>query len=361
MRIYLDITHPVFFHFAKNIIEIMEQRNHDFFITAKDKDVIIPLLDHYNKQYTNRGKASNTYLGKAINIIRSDFSVLKEVRKFNPDLVLCFSSPIAAHIAFLLRKPCIAFEDTECAGLVHNSYLPFTNVVITPSCFTKDFGKKQIAISSYKELGYLNSKYFSSNRNIFESLSLGVNEKYSIVRFVSHHAIHDRGISWLSEENKVNLVNTLSSFSKVFISSEEPLSPNLEGYRLKTQPWELHSVMANASLLVGESATMSAESAMLGVPSIFIDSQGRGYTNELAEKYGLIFNYKPTKEGFNQSQNKAVDILKEQDLYSEFQAGKEKMLSEKIDVTAFMVWFVENYPHSIETMRSNPDYQYTFR
>jgi hypothetical protein len=31
------------------------------------------------------------------------------------------------------------------------------------------------------------------------------------------------------------------------------------------------------------------------------------------------------------------------------------MLSDKIDVTAFMVWFVENYPESVKIMKENPD------
>jgi hypothetical protein len=37
------------------------------------------------------------------------------------------------------------------------------------------------------------------------------------------------------------------------------------------------------------------------------------------------------------------------------------MLSDKIDVTAFMVWFVENYPESAKIMKENPDYQWRFR
>ena len=35
--------------------------------------------------------------------------------------------------------------------------------------------------------------------------------------------------------------------------------------------------------------------------------------------------------------------------------------SDEIDVTAFMVWFVENYPKSVQVMKNNPDYQYKFK
>jgi len=37
------------------------------------------------------------------------------------------------------------------------------------------------------------------------------------------------------------------------------------------------------------------------------------------------------------------------------------MLSEKIDVTAFLVWFVENWPESFKTMMENPGYQERFK
>jgi hypothetical protein len=37
------------------------------------------------------------------------------------------------------------------------------------------------------------------------------------------------------------------------------------------------------------------------------------------------------------------------------------MLNNKIDVTGFMVWFVENYPSSIEILQKNPDFFQQFK
>ena len=31
------------------------------------------------------------------------------------------------------------------------------------------------------------------------------------------------------------------------------------------------------------------------------------------------------------------------------------MLTDKIDVTTFMIWFIENYPDSAKIMKVNPD------
>jgi len=37
------------------------------------------------------------------------------------------------------------------------------------------------------------------------------------------------------------------------------------------------------------------------------------------------------------------------------------VLADNIDVTSFMVWFIENYPNSLKIMKDNPDYQWKFK
>ena len=46
---------------------------------------------------------------------------------------------------------------------------------------------------------------------------------------------------------------------------------------------------------------------------------------------------------------------------NKFLEGRKKILLEKTDMTAFLVWFIEHYPESSSIMKSNPDYQYNFR
>ena len=38
----------------------------------------------------------------------------------------------------------------------------------------------------------------------------------------------------------------------------------------------------------------------------------------------------------------------------------KKMLSEKVDLTSFMIWLLENYPDSIKTIEKSPSYQQKF-
>ncbi len=58
---------------------------------------------------------------------------------------------------------------------------------------------------------------------------------------------------------------------------------------------------------------------------------------------------------------KIDELLSFKNIKEEWKRKKEKMLQDKIDVTAFMVWFIENYPASFKTMNENPDYQFNFK
>ncbi len=51
---------------------------------------------------------------------------------------------------------------------------------------------------------------------------------------------------------------------------------------------------------------------------------------------------------------KGIELLKRTDLKDEWKSKSKKMMADKIDVTAFLVWFVENYPGSAEIMKISP-------
>ena len=100
---------------------------------------------------------------------------------------------------------------------------------------------------------------------------------------------------------------------------------------------------------------MASESAMLGTPAVYVNSNTAG-TIEEQERYGLVFNYRDS-EGIYEH---VLKLLDKPDLKQEFQMRRKTLIKDKIDVTAFLVWFVENYPASAGIMKENPDYQYSF-
>jgi uncharacterized protein len=240
-------------------------------------------------------------------------------------------------------------------------YLPFTKAVLTSTSFTPKYDYKQVYYEGYHEVAYLHPNYFKPNKSILTDLGIKENERYFILRFVSWGASHDIRHHGVSPENKVRLITELSQYGKVFITSEKQLPKELEQFRIQISPEKMHDAIAFSSLLYGESATMASEAAMMGVPSIYLDNTGRFYTTELEKKYGLVFNYSESEEDQEKSIAKAVELIKTNDLRVEWDKRQERMLKDKIDVTAFLVWFIENWPDSFRISKENPDYQYNFK
>ena len=104
----------------------------------------------------------------------------------------------------------------------------------------------------------------------------------------------------------------------------------------------MHSLLHFAALFYGESATMASEAAMLGTPAIYLDDEGRGYTDDLEKNYGLVFNFSESEEDQERSIQKGLELLRNGNTKQEFLQKKNKMLSEKIDVTEFLIDFVES-------------------
>ena len=118
----------------------------------------------------------------------------------------------------------------------------------------------------------------------------------------------------------------------------------------------MHDLLSSASLYIGEGATTASECAMLGTPAIYVNILDAGTLQE-QNNYGLLFSFRNDLGVIE----KAIELINSPNISGDWQNHRMKMLSEKIDVTAFMVWFVENYPNSFIVMKENPNYQDRFK
>jgi predicted glycosyltransferase len=176
-------------------------------------------------------------------------------------------------------------------------------------------------------------------------------DTFIILRFVSWSASHDIGQHGI--KNKIELVRELEKYGRVFITSEGELEKGLEKYKIKVSPEKLHDLLFYASLYVGEGATTASECAILGTHAIYVNTLRLGYTDEEEEKYNLVYNFSDEKTMEKQAFDKALELLENNNLRKEGKGKREKLLKDKIDVTAFMVWFIENYPESFKEMKEN--------
>ncbi|MBE0679025.1 MAG: DUF354 domain-containing protein [Bacteroidales bacterium] len=355
MKILIDIGHPAHVHLFKNFARIMQSRGHLIHFTIRKKEFEAELLKHEGFSYTNLGRHYRSKWGKISGLIRYNLKVLRISLCFKPDIFLSHGSLYNLIASRLLRRPNLVFEDTGNREQVM-LYLPFATAVFTSSGFPFKYGRKQFLYDGYHELAYLHPNQFKPGEGVLKELGVSEGERLFILRFVSWDATHDKKQKGLTPDLKRELINLLSAAGKVFISSEAPLPPDFNVFRFPLQPEKMHHALAYASLYIGEGLTMASEAAILGTRAVCINDPHPVYS-DLEETYRLIC-YIPSGKGVL---DKVAEMIADEKLKTKAIADSSTMLKEKIDVTAFMVWLVENYPDSVKVMQTNPEYQKKFK
>ena len=362
MKVLFDMGHPADVHLFKYIMGNLEKDGHEIKICVRERENIVKrLLDLYGFNYESLERNVPGLFNKAVTMFKNDYKLLKISKKFNPDVYVSLASPYSAQVSKILGRQSITFTDSEPTGLMLALTMPFTDVIITPSRFTRDLGKKQIRISGYKELAYLHPNWFEPKSDVLEAIGISRNDPYVILRFSAFDASHDIGIKGFSLEDKRRLVKELSKYATVFISSEISLPKDLEKYSLDIPEHRMHDALYYASMLVGDTQTSTTEAACLGTPAVrcnsFVGQNDMSNFIELEETYGLIFNYNTPEKAIE----KSIELIQRRGLKEKWISKKEKLYRDKIDVTAFMTWFIEDYPESLRVMEKDPSYQERFK
>lgn len=340
MKILIDILHPAHVHFFKNFHIEMERRGHQVYVTARDKECACELLERYFLPYKVISRQKSGTSGLVSEMIQRTYRLSRVIREVKPDVLTGIMGPSIAVAGALRRIPAVVFYDTEFATQTNWFAYPLAHSVCTPDCYQGEVRGTHRTYAGYHELAYLHPNYFTPDLRKLEAFGVREDEPYSIVRFVSWEAIHDRRERGLSLQQKLQLVRLLEQRGRVLISSEGPLPEDLASRRVRGPVEDIHHLLAYAQTIVGESATMSSESAVLGTPAVFIATTGRGYTDDLEARYGLVRHV--TEEQFHDAVDHIEDLFAA-DSPREFGArARERLLEEKIDVTRWMVEYFED-------------------
>lgn len=342
-RIILDVNHPGDVHFIKNLYFELIKRKNIVLVVASKKPLTYELLEGYNIPYKKIGSYGSTNFSKAINLVWLNIKMFFIVLKFKPDLMLGTVSFRSAQIGWVLNIKSFCFDDTEHAVEQVNLIKPFAYKILTAPNYKYSFGKKHIYYEGYHELAYLHPHYYNPDSSILNDLGVSIGEKYTIIRFVAWNATHDAGMIGFSDTNKIKAVKQFLQYGKVFITSEIPLPKEIQKYIIKIPYTKIHDAIFYSSLVFGESSTMSSEAAVLGIPSVFVDDEGRCYTNEQEECYGLVNNFKLSQQ--KEAIKKGVEIISKPYIFNKkkYKERQQKLLRDKIDVTAFQLSLIENH------------------
>jgi hypothetical protein len=358
MKFLVYIGHPAQYLFFKNIIRELRINGHQITIIIKSKDVLETLLKTDDEKYINilpEGRKSGSW-GILSGLIKRDFRLFNFLKnkKYN---LLIGTDPSVAHMGLLRRTPVITVVEDDFEVIKRLAWItyPFTSQILTPTgCRTGKFEYKTIHYDGYMKLAYLHP-------NQFKRKPAKLKQPYFLIRISNLDAYHDRGIFGFSTDLLHKIVVLLRDKGQILISSESSLDTLLLPYELKIIPNEMQDVLANATILISDSQSMSVEAAMLGVPSIrFSDFTGKiSVLEELEHIYKLTFGI-PTSSP-EKLFEKIFELLSISGLEEEFAKRREIMLKDKIDVTAFVVWFLDKYPESVNMMYEQPSLQNRFK
>ena len=363
MNILIDIGHPAHVHYYRNLAAEMQSKGHKVVWTVKDIPVAKRLLDFYGFSYTVFPKKKDSLPGKAMRQLQYNALLWRICRREEIDVAIGTSVSVA-HVSRLSPVKSVVFDDDddEVQPLVTKYVNPFADTLLSPEALK---GKRKredtIYYPGYHELAYLHPKRFQPDTAVLKEAGIKEGETFFIMRFNVFKAHHDVGISGLSLQQKLQLIEELKPHGKIFITTEREIEPELREYQLKVSPEKIHSLMAHATLFLGDSQTMTSEAAVLGIPSLRCNSfAGRiSYLEEQEHTYGLTHGFLPSD--FEKMLIKLRQLLATPNLKEKWQEKRRKMLAEKMDVTAFWVWFIETYPGSLKDVKENEEFWRRFR
>ncbi|MFQ5651988.1 MAG: DUF354 domain-containing protein [bacterium] len=366
MKILFFLVHPAKFHFHRVQINELLARGHDVEVLIIKKDILEDLVKEEGWEYTNifpKGRkiaGLHIYLAAVFNIIRTVYRLHKYTRGRDYDL---FVGDALTMLGRLKRVPSLYPTDDDLATVPQQEifWVPAHHVIAPAVMGVGKYKYKSIEYDGYKALAHLHPNYFTPDRT---RLANGVSnrEPFFLIRLCHYASHHDIGRTGIGDEVLRKLVAMLERRGKILITSERALPKELEKYRMTIRKNDISHYLYFATLFISDSTTMSSEAAILGTPAIEFDNWWEELPQmvELHEKYQLIFGIKTTNQD---ALFEKVDELLSQtsDLKSEFLRRRDRLLADKIDVSAFLIWFMENYPRSAMTLTEEPDYQKRFK
>lgn len=346
-RILLYMGHPAHYHNFSVVMKQLAEEGCEVLLVAREKDVLSRLLqDTGFETIFLPARTGNSKSGLITSVLQREWRMLQIVRKFKPD-IMAGTDLVIAHMGKLLGIPSVLIneDDLDQIPLFAKYGVRFCDAHLAPDvCRVAGYEHKTLHYRGYHELAYLHPDHFTPNPRILDNF-IDVQKPYFILRFAKLTAHHDEGRKGISDELAGELIRKLNPHGSVFITSERPLSPQFEPYRIAIPPQHMHHALAFAQLYIGDSQTMAAEAAVLGTPSLrFNDFVGKlSYLDELENRYKLTVGI-PTNEPQRLFQE--VDrILSHTNTKGEFDQRRTKMLSEKENLAKLWTAFLLNYPH----------------
>ena len=275
MKIWFDVLTPKQLLFFEPMIRRIKQ-NHTVLCTSRDYQQVTQLAKIRGLKLIIVGKHGGTRRHDKLNAsLHRAKSLSLRIKKFSPDITISFCSPEAARVSYGLDIPHICFSDSPHATAVMRLVIPLVQKLLIPwiipkKKFTK-FGINIKDVISYRAIDAAviarrkvseNNK-IRSKKNGRKTILVRVEEEYASYSTKKRPAIP------IIKEILENFPNEEIMVMGRYASQVRHLQ-QVFGKKIRVLSKVIDSkiLLKKIDVFIGSGGTMTAESAMLGIPTI---------------------------------------------------------------------------------------------
>ena len=299
MKIWFDILTPKQYLFFEYFIQKL-RKQHKIFCTSRKYEQVngIRKFGSINPVIVGKHGGKNN-VNKLLASLERSKLLTKRIERSDPDLLVSFCSPEASRVAFGLGIPHIAFSDSPHAKAVMKLSLPYATKLLTPWIIPKgdfaEFGIDDRNIIKYRAIdaaviikNYKKSKQKKSNA-----------KKIILIRPEETEAAY---ITKKSKTVKIikKIVEKFPDEQKIVLSRYKDQSCNLKkifgaSIFLLSKPVNGKELLSKVDCFVGSGGTMTAESGLLGIPTISLNAIPNRIEDYLVKKKIIVRSDNPDK------------------------------------------------------------------
>ena len=328
MKIWIDILTPKQLLFSEPIVERLGKK-HNILCTSRKYEEVSKLakIRHFDLVFVGKHGGGNKKNKLKASIERID-KLSKKIQKFEPEVVISFGSPEAARISFGLGIKHIMFCDSPHANAVMRLTLPLIQKLLIPYVIPKKefskYGINEKDIVQYKAIDAVVTMQREINEKIVSPFKNN-NKKNILIR------IEEEEASYTSKSNKIipiiqkiandfkgeNIV-VLGRYTKQIVNLQKVIDSKVKIVKMS---FDGKYLLNNTDIFIGSGGTMTAESALMGIPTISYNAVPNIVENFLVKKHLVKRESNPSKISNhikkifelnnNQEQKRAKKIVKE--------------------------------------------------
>ena len=299
MKIWFDILTPKQYLFFEYFIQKL-RKQHKIFCTSRKYEQVNGIRKFGSINPVIVGKhGGKSNVNKLLASLERSKLLTKRIERSDPDLLVSFCSPEASRVAFGLGIPHIAFSDSPHAKAVMKLSLPYATKLLTPWIIPKrdfaEFGIDDRNIIKYRAIdaaviikNYKKSKQKKSNA-----------KKIILIRPEETEAAY---ITKKSKTVKIikKIVEKFPDEQKIVLSRYKDQSCNLKkifgaSIFLLSRPVNGKELLSKVDCFVGSGGTMTAESGLLGIPTISLNAIPNRIEDYLVKKKIIVRSDNPDK------------------------------------------------------------------